>query len=176
MIINDAMSGLRAIHEAMGAHFVDHSCGAAGEAVYLVDGFVGKNLVVRASVRQVPPDVLADLRSVVVRQLALNVDSLADGRVCLERKAVPQFALSDQDESHGTLRIHAEVKHEPYLLQHFAVEEVGFVHDANGLHVVNAAHKLDFSVQLPLCVTAVELRLTTKLLEEPLVKVTGCEL
>ncbi|CRF28944.1 Uncharacterised protein [Mycobacterium tuberculosis] len=116
-------------------------------------------------------NILPSLRPVEVRQLTLQVNALTDGGIGLQIQAIPQFALADKDERHGTLRIHLEVQQETHFLQHLTIQEMRLVDDHNGLQPVNAAHELDFAVQLPLGVAAVELRLAAELLEQPFVEV-----
>src|SRR5690606_7619900 len=132
--------------------------------------------MVCSGVCHVTMNIFASLCAVVMRQLALQIDSLSDGGIGLKIQAIPQLTLPHKDKRHGTLRIHLEVQQESYFLQHLAVQQMRLVDNDHGLQPVNAAHELNLSVQLALRVAAVELRLTAKLLEQSLVEVSRCQL
>jgi len=127
-------------------------------------------------IRHVVAYIFPCLRSVEVLQLALQVDPLADRRIRLQIQAVPQLILANQDQCHGTLRIHLEVEQKTHFLQHLTVQQMGFVYNHNRLQTVNAAHKLNLSVKLALGVSPVKLRFTAELLQQPLVKMPRCQL
>lgn len=171
MIVNDAMFVLRAVDEAARADLVDQARSAAGEAEHIFDRRLFKHVVLGTGVAHVPGYVCVGLRPVEMSQLALQIDSLANRRVGLQHKAVPQLALPNQNKRHGALSIHLEVEQEADFFKHLAIQQMRFVDDDNGLQPVNAAHEFDLPMQLALGVAAVELRFAAQLLEQTLVEV-----
>ncbi|WP_289483267.1 hypothetical protein [Fictibacillus enclensis] len=48
--------------------------------------------------------------TVQVAQFTLNVDTLTDGCEGQKLQALPQFALADENQCHGALGIHSEIR------------------------------------------------------------------
>jgi len=63
--------------------FVDESGRAAGKPINLINSAIRKDIPIRTGISQVPFYIFSDLGSVEVGQLALKVDALPDGGVCL---------------------------------------------------------------------------------------------
>jgi len=96
MIVDDAMFVLRAVDEVVRADLVSQTGGDAGKAEDFINRRLGKDVVRCTAITQMPGDIGAGLRSVVLRQLTPQIDTLADSRVRLQPVPVPQFALPDQ--------------------------------------------------------------------------------
>ena len=110
MIVYDAMFVLCSVDQAVCAQLVDQTGCSAGEAVDVVDGPVGEDIPICAGVCQMSADVRLGLSAIIVRKLALEINSLTNGRICLQLESFPQFALTNKNECHGTLRVHPEIE------------------------------------------------------------------
>ncbi|WP_449757738.1 hypothetical protein [Effusibacillus dendaii] len=165
MIVNDAMFVLCAIDQAVRTHLVNESGRTARVTVDIVDRPVREYVMLRSGVGHMSLDIGFGLRTIEVRQFALQVDTLADRGVSLKGETILQLALSYKNERHRALRIHPEVKQKAYFFQHLSVEQMSFIHHNNRLEPVDAAHELNLSMQLALGVTSVEFLFASKLFE-----------
>lgn len=81
MIVDDAMFVLRSVEQAMRTCLINHSGGTARESIDIVNRAICEDLMLRTGVCHVTMNIVGRLCSIVMRQLALQINALADGRV-----------------------------------------------------------------------------------------------
>jgi hypothetical protein len=96
---------LGCIQQAVRARFVDEASRPAGVVEDRVKGRIGKHRRVHACIVWVSVDISRYLRAIQVPQFALEINPLADGRICLQTQSVPEFRLPDEYQSQGTLGV-----------------------------------------------------------------------
>jgi hypothetical protein len=116
--------------------------------------------MVGTSVSKMSFHIIPYLGAVQVGQFTLEINALPDSGIGLKLKLLPKISLTDEDKSHGTLRIHLEIEKESDLLQHLPVQKMCFIYDDNRLKMLDTPHKLDFSMQLTLGITTIKFGFT----------------
>lgn len=89
MIINDPMFVLRSIDESVRTYLIDEPGSAAGEAINIVNRTVREDIMLSPGKRKMATHVLAGLGTIIVRQLALQIDALPDCRIRLKVQTIP---------------------------------------------------------------------------------------
>ena len=100
---------MSAIDKRTGTSLVDKAGDAAGELKDIVDGRVGKDILVAAGERQMGFDVPGGLNPIHMADTTLDVNALANRRVGLELEFLPELSLSGQNKGHRALRVHLEI-------------------------------------------------------------------
>ena len=98
MVVNNPLTILSPVDQAMGAGFVYQSSSSAGETIDLIDSTIRKNFTIGTGIGKVPFYVIADLSPVQMRQLALEIDPLPDSGICMELQLVPEFGLPHENQ------------------------------------------------------------------------------
>ena len=103
VVVHQLLVLLESICQALLTDTVYNPWDARGDAENLIYGFIREGVQLSAAgVFHVSADILRRLRPIKVRQDAVDIDTLTDGSIALEAQLfIPQFGLSDEDESHG---------------------------------------------------------------------------
>ena len=112
MVIDDPVLLLESIHKGFFTDSVDHTRYSIGAFVYLIDRALAEELAILVScVIQMGADVSFRFRTVQMRKDTVNIDPLSYSGIPFQPELViPQFGLSDKDQSHGALGIKFKVE------------------------------------------------------------------
>ena len=159
MVIDDPVLLLESIHKGFFTDSVDHTRYAIGVFVYLVDRALAEELSILVScVIQMGTDVSFRFRTVQMREDAVNIDPLSYSGIPLQPELViPQFCLSDKDQSHGALGIKFKIEQETEFFYGFSFKEMCLIQYAYYFFMLYPMDDLYFLMKLFFCFTKAEL-------------------